>query len=112
MLRLRLRPACRFGSRDRCGFGSLYVFCQIHHCNHCGHDNEDLSEDDDGDLVCEECGHVIEVRWLAFMLRFGAVSAARQTPLTWFDLALLSLSRLVAAPRKGGRASFMCSLRP
>ena len=32
----------------------------IYHCNYCDHDNEDLSEDEDGDLVCEECGHVIE----------------------------------------------------
>mmetsp|Transcript_45664 Transcript_45664/g.69827 ORF Transcript_45664/g.69827 Transcript_45664/m.69827 type:complete len:464 (+) Transcript_45664:135-1526(+) len=32
----------------------------VHHCKHCDHDNEDLSEDEDGDLVCEECGHVIE----------------------------------------------------
>jgi len=33
---------------------------KVYHCNHCDHDNEDLSEDEDGDLVCEECGHVIE----------------------------------------------------
>lgn len=32
----------------------------MYHCNNCDHDNEDLSEDEDGDLVCEECGHVIE----------------------------------------------------
>lgn len=36
------------------------MFDQIFHCNNCGHDNEDLSEDEDGDLVCEECGHVIQ----------------------------------------------------
>jgi transcription initiation factor TFIIIB Brf1 subunit/transcription initiation factor TFIIB len=36
------------------------MFGQIFHCNNCDHDNEDLSEDEDGDLVCEECGHVIE----------------------------------------------------
>lgn len=37
-------------------------FCdfQVYHCNNCDHDNEDLSEDEDGDLVCEECGHVID----------------------------------------------------
>ncbi|KAG7361547.1 TFIIB zinc-binding protein [Nitzschia inconspicua] len=33
---------------------------KVYHCNNCDHDNEDLSEDEDGDLVCEECGHVIE----------------------------------------------------
>jgi DNA-directed RNA polymerase subunit RPC12/RpoP len=32
-----------------------------HQCTNCGHENDaDLSEDEDGDLVCEECGHVIE----------------------------------------------------
>lgn len=31
------------------------------HCNHCEHDNDDLSVDEDGDYVCEECGHVIEL---------------------------------------------------
>mmetsp|Transcript_46082 Transcript_46082/g.112544 ORF Transcript_46082/g.112544 Transcript_46082/m.112544 type:complete len:536 (+) Transcript_46082:66-1673(+) len=30
-------------------------------CNHCGHENDDLSVDEDGDYVCEECGHVIDV---------------------------------------------------
>ena len=33
---------------------------QAFHCSNCGHDNEDLEPDEDGDLVCEECGHVIE----------------------------------------------------
>jgi hypothetical protein len=32
---------------------------KIDHCIHCNHDNADLSEDEDGDLVCESCGHVI-----------------------------------------------------
>uniref|UniRef100_A0A7S4ABM1 PDZ domain-containing protein n=2 Tax=Pseudo-nitzschia australis TaxID=44445 RepID=A0A7S4ABM1_9STRA len=32
----------------------------IYHCDHCGHDNEDLSVDEDGDFVCEECGHVVD----------------------------------------------------
>mmetsp|Transcript_4735 Transcript_4735/g.5385 ORF Transcript_4735/g.5385 Transcript_4735/m.5385 type:complete len:574 (-) Transcript_4735:354-2075(-) len=32
----------------------------ISNCKHCGHDNVDLVVDEDGDLVCEECGHVIE----------------------------------------------------
>jgi DNA-directed RNA polymerase subunit RPC12/RpoP len=40
---------------------SLSLFGQVFHCNNCEHDNEDLSEDEDGDLVCEECGHVIEL---------------------------------------------------
>jgi hypothetical protein len=32
-----------------------------HHCTNCDHENDpDLSEDEDGDLVCQECGHVIE----------------------------------------------------
>ena len=33
---------------------------QITHCPHCDHDNEDLSPDEEGDLVCENCGTVIE----------------------------------------------------
>lgn len=33
---------------------------RIYHCDHCGFDNEDLSLDEDGDYVCEECGHVID----------------------------------------------------
>jgi DNA-directed RNA polymerase subunit RPC12/RpoP len=38
----------------------LSVFGQIFHCENCEHDNVDLSEDEDGDFVCEECGHIIE----------------------------------------------------
>lgn len=30
------------------------------HCPHCDHDNENLTEDEEGDLVCENCGNVIE----------------------------------------------------
>lgn len=30
------------------------------HCPHCDYDNEDLSPDEEGDLVCENCGTVIE----------------------------------------------------
>mmetsp|Transcript_5323 Transcript_5323/g.15456 ORF Transcript_5323/g.15456 Transcript_5323/m.15456 type:complete len:509 (+) Transcript_5323:148-1674(+) len=32
----------------------------IFHCDHCGVNNEDLRMDEDGDYVCEECGHVID----------------------------------------------------
>eukprot|EP00536_Pseudo-nitzschia_multiseries_P012154 jgi/Psemu1/31075/gm1.31075_g len=32
----------------------------IFHCEHCGVNNEDLRMDEDGDYVCEECGHVID----------------------------------------------------
>lgn len=38
----------------------LHSTVQVYHCLNCGHDNEDLTEDEDGDFVCEECGHVIE----------------------------------------------------
>ena len=31
----------------------------VHCCVHCGHENTNLERDEDGDLVCEECGHVI-----------------------------------------------------
>lgn len=29
-------------------------------CDHCNCENRDLEPDEDGDLVCEECGHVME----------------------------------------------------
>jgi DNA-directed RNA polymerase subunit RPC12/RpoP len=32
----------------------------IYKCMHCDHLNEDLEPDEDGDLVCQECGHVME----------------------------------------------------
>jgi transcription initiation factor TFIIIB Brf1 subunit/transcription initiation factor TFIIB len=31
----------------------------VHHCEECDHDNQNLERDEDGDFVCEECGHVI-----------------------------------------------------
>jgi transcription initiation factor TFIIIB Brf1 subunit/transcription initiation factor TFIIB len=31
----------------------------VHKCKNCGHDNKDLEPDEDGDLVCEECGYTI-----------------------------------------------------
>ena len=31
----------------------------IHTCVQCGHGNLNLEPDEDGDYVCEECGHVI-----------------------------------------------------
>ena len=32
----------------------------MYNCTDCGHDNIDLVVDEDGDLVCENCGYVIE----------------------------------------------------
>ena len=31
----------------------------MHKCKQCGHGNKDLERDEDGDLVCEECGYTI-----------------------------------------------------
>jgi len=33
---------------------------KVNTCGHCGYDNHDLEPDEDGDLVCVECGHVID----------------------------------------------------
>lgn len=32
----------------------------VHICEHCDHENRNLERDEEGDLVCQECGHVIE----------------------------------------------------
>lgn len=34
---------------------------KMYQCPDCGRDNEDPERDQDGDVVCEECGTVLEV---------------------------------------------------
>jgi DNA-directed RNA polymerase subunit RPC12/RpoP len=36
-----------------------FLIQDVYTCRNCDHENEDLEPDEDGDLVCEECGHVI-----------------------------------------------------
>jgi len=33
---------------------------KVFRCDHCDYENENLEPDEDGDLVCAECGHVLE----------------------------------------------------
>ena len=37
----------------------------IYRCDHCNHENKNLEKDEDGDLVCQECGHAIQEDTLA-----------------------------------------------
>lgn len=50
-------------------FDVCIVYCRFHHCKggraikcpYCGAENVDLEPDEDGDLVCEECGEILDV---------------------------------------------------
>merc|ERR1712118_310226 len=44
------------------------------YCIRCGHDNEDLSVDEEGDLVCRECGHVIPPKEITLAVADDSIS--------------------------------------
>lgn len=61
----------------------------IHTCVQCGHGNLNLEPDEDGDYVCEECGHVIP--------EDNAVAASGQVcfALSWLFVGLVSFKATI-----------------